>query len=603
MSPIRLTWAAVVLTCFVCPAPAAVVTLLNATDGEVAFTVEHPGGKPVGFSVAAGEVRAVPVGREPVLRVTLNGKPQAYKLEPYTPYLLVEHDDKQVVFSGVELAAELPKPDDVPAAPADRKPVVVPVTLFVDQRPVTKEVWEKAIRSRFAAAAAVVEKQAGVKFDVVGVGEWTSPAGAADLASLLTGFEAATKLKPGERAVGFTGRQLKEDALCSPAQLGGTHLLVRDALPKAEAERVEVLVQQLGTTIGAVRSPDRGSAMRGKLGDGTALRRNHRVQFDPLNLLVLHVWAEEMAAGRGPKPADLSQKARDRLRVLYKTLAGINEAMKTEDFSAHDLFDRIGLAAENAANAGKAPAVEPKPAEPKRDNTDRTIAGDADAVAVRTVIRAVTAKARELADARPPGDDLTAAYIRVAAVAAGGLDEAVRAKAFLVGIGLALDDSTVLRSKPLVRALCVAAESDDERADRLKVLGSPTVRGRRDLCQHFAVSAALTELFGAAAAEAAGKAKELLDAKGASGFSFADLAADLAGIEFAAAVKKDPARIAGFATGFAVTDHVPEVKALAEGLSAEKFKKDYGDLTDPRFTLTLDDLRTKVKALPAYQMK
>ena len=46
----------------------------------------------------------------------------------------------------------------------------------------------------------------------------------------------------------------------------------------------------------------------------------------------------------------------------------------------------------------------------------------------------------------------------------------------------------------------------------------------------FAISAALTAHSGAERAKQVGVAKEFLDALGSSGFSFADLAADYAGI-------------------------------------------------------------------------
>jgi hypothetical protein len=50
---------------------------------------------------------------------------------------------------------------------------------------------------------------------------------------------------------------------------------------------------------------------------------------------------------------------------------------------------------------------------------------------------------------------------------------------------IALDDSTILRNNPLVRSMVRSVESDAERKERIAALGSPTVRKRRDLCQHF----------------------------------------------------------------------------------------------------------------------
>ena len=79
------------------------------------------------------------------------------------------------------------------------------------------------------------------------------------------------------------------------------------------------------------------------------------------------------------------------------------------------------------------------------------------------------------------------------------------------------------------------------------MIGEPTLLGRRDLAQHFFVSGYLTATMGAEAANAAGVAKELVDANTTSGFSFADLAADRAGVRFADGVmsRRFPLRLVG----------------------------------------------------------
>ncbi len=589
MTALRLAFVALFLWSL--PCPAAVVAVLNATSQELVFTVEHKREKPAEVRVAAGEVKAIPVGREPVLRVTLNGKPAAFTLDPYTPYLFVEPKAGEVSFSGVELAAALPNLDDVPLVPVARKPLGIPVKLYADDaNRRTREAWEKQLRGRFAAAADVFAKQAGITFEVAEVGEWASGADAADLNAARSDFEMKAEAKANTRAVGFRSRAVPGEEFASSGEPGGAHVLIREGKPKTEDERVEVLVQHLGRTLGAVPSPDRGSVMRAKLGDGQANRSTFRVQFDPINLLVIHIWAEELAAGRGPKFAELGPNAQRRLQVLYKTIAGIHAEMKTGDTLAQEYADRLDLIRERPADAAP-PKVAPAPA------GDRNTA---EQQGVRTVVQAVTAMAKALKDARPKGDDLTAAYIQAAATAASELDEKVRARAFLVGIGLALDDSNILRDKPVVKTLAAAAETEAERKERLAVLGLPTVRGRRDLCQHFVVSAALTELFGAPAAEFAGLSKELVDMKGTSGFSFADLAADLAGVEFAAAVAKEPKRVIALAKQFAVADFVPEVKELPEGLNEKRFKDEYGGSADSRFTKKVDAIRAAVKELPGH---
>jgi hypothetical protein len=222
----------------------------------------------------------------------------------------------------------------------------------------------------------------------------------------------------------------------------------------------------------------------------------------------------------------------------------------------------------------------------------------------RSVIAAVVVAAQRNA-ARPAplkGDALTEHYVRAAAAAARKLPEKERAPAFLLGIGVALDTAALLRKNPVTGDLWNRLETEKERGQRLKVIGTPTVHGRHDLAQHFAVSAALTASHGARAAETAGVLKELLDAEeGGSGFSFADLAADLAGVALGEQVLRRPARLGALEKDFAVRDYVPPPRGLEEGLARADFERRYGGVTDKRFRAALEGLRKRVRALPGHQ--
>ena len=98
-------------------------------------------------------------------------------------------------------------------------------------------------------------------------------------------------------------------------------------------------------------------------------------------------------------------------------------------------------------------------------------------------------------------------YVRAAAAAATRLPREIADEAFLLGLGVALDDSPLLPSTPVIGGLWRQIEPPEERADRLAVLRSPTMRGRHDSAQHFAVSAALAVLVGPQAAEGIGIAQ------------------------------------------------------------------------------------------------
>ncbi len=251
--------------------------------------------------------------------------------------------------------------------------------------------------------------------------------------------------------------------------------------------------------------------------------------------------------------------------------------------------------------------------------------GDLDKLAenARTVLAAVVRAASENHRLSPPptfcqaaakggnarasfrrsGDELTVYYVRVAAAAARQLPEKEAAPAFLLALGIALDDSPQLRTNLMTRGLWRKVEADDARKQRLAVLGEPTVHGRHDWAQHFAVSAALTAVAGPQAAESAGLLKEMLDARGGSGFSFADLAADFAGVAFARCLIDQPSRLAAIEKSFRLDDFILSPRGLPEGLTLAQFTKQYGSLQDERYLRVQADIRKRIAALPGHREK
>jgi hypothetical protein len=208
-------------------------------------------------------------------------------------------------------------------------------------------------------------------------------------------------------------------------------------------------------------------------------------------------------------------------------------------------------------------------------------------------------------DARPPfrrtGDELTVFYVRAAARAARTLPPDQAGPAFLLALGVSLDSTDLIRKNPVTGPLWKQVETDAERAARLAVLGEPAMHGRHDLCLHFAVSCALTATGGARAAEAAGILKEILDSNGGSGFSFADLAADLSGVAFAEMVLKQPDQLVRMGKEFSIEDFAVGPRGLVEGLTRAQFEKRYGSVSDPRFRDALEALKGRVRALPGHQ--
>jgi hypothetical protein len=127
------------------------------------------------------------------------------------------------------------------------------------------------------------------------------------------------------------------------------------------------------------------------------------------------------------------------------------------------------------------------------------------------------------------------------------------------------------------------------------------MRGRHDWAQHFAVSASLAVLIGPQNAEAAGVLKEISDSRGGSGFSFADLSADLAGIQFAGAAGDGRVPLSRLENTFRVRDFLPDPSGLKEGIAWDDFVQSYGFPPDARLSRERDSLRAQILALPGYK--
>jgi len=132
-----------------------------------------------------------------------------------------------------------------------------------------------------------------------------------------------------------------------------------------------------------------------------------------------------------------------------------------------------------------------------------------------------------------------------------------------------------------------------------------SVLGRHDLVQHYLLSAALAVSAGSGLAGAAGVFKELDDSRGGSGFSFADLLADSAGI-----------RLAEMATGTDLqarllqqrmsgllpeADFMPEIDALPEGIMELEFKQRYRDLDSKNYKLVEDEIERRLSRCKIYR--
>lgn len=576
--------ALVVLFALSSPGPAAVIVVGNYTTGELSFTITVPGEKSRKHTLPAHQVLPVTLtGPADLTTTTTAGKPLTVRVEPYNAYVFLPDRNAGLAIEMLELPGQAPERDNrAELNPQPRDPVKLPVTLLVDDAdPRAVMVWQTDIHKRFNEASATLEAQTGIRLELAGFETWKSDPNAKQVEAQLATFEGTVKVKPNTLAVGFTSRKLEasEKAPFGACRgLGASHVLVREWQPRSEPERVEVLVHYLAMALGAVTSPDPGSAMRAKLGDGQAVRAGFVIRLDPLNALALNLWADQRRA-RVTDPGAVPQVDRVRFVRVYRALSA---AFPGDPHGT----DYLALLEKDQPRVDE--PMEKKDVRPLQDRARRT------AIA-REVVRAITERAKANSGPNPlTGDALTAALLRAGAESVLKADTPEQISGFLLGIGIALDDTASLRDNPLTSAAVKDVESDVERAERQAVLGNPTMRSRRDLCRRFAVGCASGELLSATTAENGVTSAAMFDLHRPAGLSFPCLAAEFGGIGFAGRLHEHPELLKQLGTRLTPASLLPDTAGLRDGLGAGKFEDEFGSSDDERFRAALAEIRKRV---------
>lgn len=128
--------------------------------------------------------------------------------------------------------------------------------------------------------------------------------------------------------------------------------------------------------------------------------------------------------------------------------------------------------------------------------------------------------------------------------------------------------------------------------------------GRIDLRRHFVISAALHAASDEGPAFVMGEMKELLDSgRGGSGFSFDDLAADRAGIRFAARLLgADRAAWRDMSAALTSEDVVfPDIEALPSGLTQAEFLRRFGAVDSAPYVAMLDKIDARIARLAFHK--
>lgn len=136
--------------------------------------------------------------------------------------------------------------------------------------------------------------------------------------------------------------------------------------------------------------------------------------------------------------------------------------------------------------------------------------------------------------------------------------------------------------------------------------GPVILGGRQDLRQHFMLSAGLKVVSDQGVSLAVGEIKELLDSSttGGSGFSFVDLAADRAGVRFAAAASDAQSARRMQEILSSVADEqlfFPDIEGLPEGIGSQSFERVFGNMESAEYGRLVGAIDSCIERLPAFR--
>ncbi len=154
---------------------------------------------------------------------------------------------------------------------------------------------------------------------------------------------------------------------------------------------------------------------------------------------------------------------------------------------------------------------------------------------------------------------------------------------------------------PLEQLISDVPEDYGERPPRMTVV----LQQRNDLTQHFVASAAIAASAGADVAGVLSNSKEAHDARYRSGFDFADMIANAAGMALGSAAAASPDRARDLQSRMAQSrgelDYMPAISEQDTAVSEEVLAEEYNNRAGPDYEARMQRIEQQVSSLPLHQ--
>lgn len=308
------------------PVFGAVVVVTNLTENTAEVHVLKPEAQAANYHIPGQGVVPIVSFAPVTVRVSLGHLSTIQELALNRIYeIRIRGDDQSqsVVIAPVQIGNVRPGVWLFPSREKLPQSITIPVAVFVDEeQPAKQSVWEPRLRAQVAEASRFLDWFCRVRFEVVSAGTWQSDNGRTSVEGLLEDFRQKIPPQKARLVIGFSSQ------LTVPADkrfhvvpgLLDSHIVIPDVQTTFSAQdQLMALIHALGHFLGAVDTSEASSVMNPEyaaIGAG----KHHRDYFDPLNVLIMNIVAEDLIF-RGVGQVDqFSTGTRDYLSALYRFL-------------------------------------------------------------------------------------------------------------------------------------------------------------------------------------------------------------------------------------------------------------------------------------------